>query len=86
MISQIPLSLLRHVHDPGTNGMGGPELDQQVVEVLPFLINGFRNCFVVQVDANTSKAFGYDGSERRGDPSDTRLCQRKLHILEFRSL
>ena len=96
MISQTLLSLLRHVCDPGTNGVGDPELDQQAVKVPPFLINDLPNRLlegVKRVDANTLKAFGFDGSENGVDPLYARRMpprratrhQMRLLVVSYRS-
>ena len=86
MVSQIPLA---HpvVQDLYTNRMQGPQLDQQAVEVLPFLMNCVLNregsCWV---EGDMLKGFGFDGLERRGDPLDVQRSPPKCQILKFRGL
>jgi len=52
--------------------MWGPELDQQVVQVLPLLTNRFRIQEGVSIDPNGDplKALGLDGLECQGNPLD----------------
>ena len=69
--------------------MGGTELDQQAVEVLPFRINPFTNSLleeVRRVDVDALNTPGFDGLECHGDPPDTRLYPPKRDTFEFRDL
>jgi len=66
--------------------VGVAELDQQAVEVPPFLINDLLNRLwegVKRVDADTLKDFGFDGLERGADPLYARPSLQKLQIFEF---
>ena len=65
--------------------MRGPELDQQTVKLLPFLLSGPTNPWggVKRVDVNTLKPFGFDRLERRADPLDAQPPLQKLQIFEF---
>jgi len=64
--------------------MQGLKLDQQAIEVLPFLINRILNHESGGwVDGDTLKGFGSDGLERRGDPFDVQRSPPELQIFEF---
>jgi len=64
-----------------------PELDQQAVEVLPFLINCILNRVggATWIEGDMLKGPGFNGLERCGDPLDSQPSPAKLQVLEFRS-
>jgi len=69
MISHFLPFLVPPIQEPRADRMRSPELDQQAVEVLPFLTN---RCACeggsVRVDGDLLEAFGLDGLERHDDP------------------
>ena len=76
-----------HALDPWASRIGGPEINQQTVEVLPFLINCFIDGLpggVKRVDVDTSNALGFDGLNYGGNPLDTRGSPQKAQTFEFR--
>ena len=52
--------------------MRNPELDQQVVEVMPLLTNRFRGRVgegpSIELQGDPLKVLGFNGLERSGDP------------------
>jgi len=86
MISEIPLVHL--IDDLYTTRMRGPELDQQAVEILPFLEKRVLNRVGGGwVDGNMLKGFRFHGLERCGDhPRDVQRSPPKRQMFEFCSL
>lgn len=87
MVFHILPPLDQFIHDPWTNRVRGPEFEQQVVKVLPFPMNCLVNRALwgggQLVDPDQPKVFGFDGSERRGDPLDTHPSPPKYQVLKF---
>jgi len=74
MVCQISPSPLIHIFDPWANRVGGPETNQDVVEVLPFVINHLLNRLLEaagRVDVDMSNGLGFDRLENGGNPLDT---------------
>ena len=90
MISHIPLSPSRLIHDLWTDRMRGPKLDQQVVEVIPLLTNWARIHINVREDVRIGpqgdplEVLGFDGLERLGNPLDAWPCALERQVFEFR--
>ena len=69
-----------------TNRVGGPELEQQTFEVLPFPMNLFSDRLwegVWRANADKLNPFGFDSFECRDDPLSARLCLHKLQMFKF---
>jgi len=64
-----------------------PELDQQLVQVQPFLNIHLPKLwiFLIWADDNTLKVFGFDGSEGHYNPLDGQPhpCPQELYMFEF---
>ena len=72
--------------------MRGPQLNNQVIKVLPFLMNRFLDQIVKVgncADGDLLKVFlscSFGSFEGHDDPSNVWPSQPKLHVFEFRSL
>ena len=88
IISHIP-SRPHLIRDLRTDRMGGPESDQQAVQVMPLVtdqsLEPVRLGAVVGLQGDLLKVLGFDGLERFGDPPHARLRAQKLQSFEFRS-
>ena len=74
------------MHNFWTNRVGGPELDQQAIEILPPQTNSFLNriCKVTTwVDGDLLKVFRLRSLERHRDPLDIRPSEPKRQVFEL---